>query len=178
MQPETVLSSRRVYDGRILNLRIDDVRTPSGIETLREVIEHRGAVALIAFDAAQRLLLVRQYRHAVQRATLEIPAGTLEQGEDPEQCATRELREETGFVAARLERIGGIYPSPGFCTEYIHLYLALDLTQATAQPEADEAIELERLSWEDVMERVRAGDIADGKSVSALLMYDLHRRQG
>lgn len=177
MQPETVLSSRRVYDGRILNLRIDDVRTASGIQTIREVIEHRGAVALIAIDAAQRLLLVRQYRHPVRRATLEIPAGTLEEGEDPDDCAARELREETGFIAAHLERIGGIYPSPGFCTEHIHLYLATDLTESTAQPEADEAIELERLAWDDVLERVRAGEIADGKSVSALLMYDLHRQR-
>jgi ADP-ribose pyrophosphatase len=177
MQPETVLASRRVYDGHILNLRIDDVRTANGIETIREVIEHRGAVALIAFDDQQRLLLVRQYRHAVRRATLEIPAGTLEHGEDPERCAARELREETGFEAERLEHIGGVYPSPGFCTEYIHLYVASGLSESTAQPEADEAIELERLTWDEALERVRAGDIADGKSVSALLLYELYRQR-
>lgn len=177
MQPETVLSTRRLYDGRILNLRIDEVRTANGIETIREVIEHGGAVALIAFDDQQRLLLVRQYRHAVGRPTLEIPAGTLEGDEDPALCAIRELHEETGYIAAQVEHIGGIYPSPGFCTEHIHLYAASGLTESTAQPEADEAIELERLPWDEVLERVRAGEIADGKSVSALLMYELYRQK-
>lgn len=176
MTHETVLSSRRIYDGRILNLRVDDVRTASGIETIREIVEHGGAVAMVAVDEDDRIVLVKQYRHAVGRVTLEVPAGTLEADEDPAVCAARELSEETGHIAAQLERIGGIYPSPGFSTEYIHLFVATHLTQADAHPEEDEAIEIELLPWSEVLDRILSGVIEDSKSVSALLMFDARRR--
>jgi ADP-ribose pyrophosphatase len=170
MQPETVLASRRLYEGRVVNLRVDDVRTPGGLETRREIVEHHGAVALVAIDDQERVLLVKQYRHAAGRVMTEIPAGALEAGEDPDAAAARELAEETGYTAALLERIGGIFPSPGFCTEYIHLYAAHGLTAGPSHPEDDEHILVEAVPWAEVMRRVRAGEIQDAKSITALLL--------
>jgi ADP-ribose pyrophosphatase len=108
MQFETVLSTRRIYEGRVINLRVDDVRTSNGVDTLREIVEHPGAVAIVAVDDEDRILLVRQYRHAAGRVMIEIPAGTLEPGEDPLSCAARELDEETGYIAAHIDRLGGV----------------------------------------------------------------------
>ncbi len=170
MQPETVLASRKIYEGRVVNLRVDDVRTPSGLETRREIVEHHGAVALVAIDDDDRVLLVKQYRHAAKQVMTEIPAGTLEPGEDPTEAAARELVEETGYSADRIERIGGIYPSPGFCTEYIHLYTARGLTAGPSRPEDDEHILVEAVPWAEAMRRVQAGEIQDAKSITALLM--------
>jgi len=177
MQPETVIASRRVYDGRIVHLRVDEVRTPKGLETLREIVEHGGAVAIVAIDDDDRVLLIRQYRHAVEGVMTEIPAGTLEPDEDPAAAAARELIEETGYSAARIERIGGVYPSPGFCTEYIHLYAARDLTPGPSRPEEDEDIEVETVPWTEVMRRVRTGEIQDAKSLVALLLIAASRAE-
>jgi len=176
MQPETILATRRIYDGRVVSLRVDDVRTPGGLETRREIVEHHGAVALIPIDDAGRVLLVRQYRHAAGRVMIEVPAGTLEPGEDPAACAARELLEETGCTAARFDRIGGIHVSPGFCTEYIHLFRATGLVRGEARPEADEDIEIEAVPWDEAVRRVRDGEIQDAKTVAALLLADsLHK---
>lgn len=175
MPAEVVLSTRQVYAGRIINLRVDTVRTANGIETLREIVEHPGAVALVAIDDRDRVLLVRQYRAATQSETLEIPAGTLEPGEAPLACAERELAEETGYTAERLESIGGVYPAPGISTEYIHFFLATGLQRGAARPEADEQIEVEAAPWAEVMQRVRAGEFQDSKTVSALLLVDARR---
>ena len=178
MLAETVVASRRVYDGRVINVRVDTVRMPNGLEVAREIVEHRGAVALVAIDDAGRVLLVRQYRHAAGRVLTELPAGTLDPGEAIEVCAGRELIEETGYTAGHFERIGGIFPSPGFCSEYIHLFLATGLTRGDARPEADEHIEVEAVPWDQAMQRVRSGEIQDAKSVSALLLADALRSRG
>lgn len=177
MQRETVLASRRIYDGRVVSLRLDDVRTSRSLQTMREIVEHHGAVALVAVDDEDRVLFVKQYRHAVGRVTTEIPAGTLEPGEDPLTSAARELAEETGYSAAQFERIGGIYPSPGFCTEHIHLYLARRLTRGVAHPEDDEHIVVESVPWAEAIRRVTAGEIDDAKSVCALLLADAARHK-
>jgi ADP-ribose pyrophosphatase len=176
METETVLSSRRIYDGRIVHLRVDDVRTPTGFETRREIIEHSGAVALVAIDDEGRVLLVQQYRHAARRTTLEIPAGTLEAHEDPAACAVRELAEETGYSAQHLESIGGFYPSPSYCTEYIHVFVATGLTRGKARPEIDEHIEIESVAWAEALRRIETGAIDDAKSIAALLRVDARRR--
>jgi len=178
MQQETVIASRRIYDGRVVSLRVDDVHTSRSVRTFREIVEHHGAVALVAVDDEDRVLFVKQYRHAVGRVTTEIPAGTLEPGEDPLASAARELAEETGYSAAQIERIGGIYPSPGFCTEHIHLYLARGLTRGVAHPEDDEHIVIEFASWAEAIRRARAGEIDDAKSVCALLLADAARLVG
>jgi ADP-ribose pyrophosphatase len=167
---ETVLASERIYEGRLINLRVDQIRTAAGVESVREIVEHPGAIALIAVDEAGRVLLVKQYRHAVRAITLEIPAGTLGPGEGPLAAAQRELREETGYRAGQLDRLGGIYTAPGFSTEYIHFYLATQLTPDRLAMDDDEVIDLIRLPLSEAVDLIRDGRIDDGKSVSGLLL--------
>ncbi len=167
---ETVLSSERKYDGRVLNLRVDQVRTPNGLEAIREIVERPGAVAIVAVDAAQRVVLVKQYRHGKQAITIEIPAGVMDAHEEPLDAARRELREETGITAERFEHLGRVYSAPGWSTEYIHLYLATGLTPGPTALEPDELIELLRVPLSEAIEMVRAGSIDDAKSGCALLL--------
>jgi ADP-ribose pyrophosphatase len=168
---EETLSSRRLYEGAIVKLRVDRVRMSKGPEVVREVVEHGGAVALVALDPEGRLLFVRQHRYATGRALLELPAGTLEPGEDPEVCAARELEEETGFRAGRLQRLGGFFVAPGYCTEYIHAYLATGLQPGTAGGDEDEDIEMLPLPLDEVLRLVETGELEDAKSLAALFLY-------
>jgi ADP-ribose pyrophosphatase len=170
MSFETVLASERVYEGRILNLRVDEIRTSAGVEALREVVENSGAVAIVALDDHRRVTLVRQYRHAVRGPVIEIPAGKLDGDEDPLEGAQRELREETGFQARQYEWLGSFYPAPAWSTEFVYLYLATGLTAGAMHPEADEAIELLHVPLAQAIEMVHSGDIIDGKTVVALLL--------
>jgi len=176
-RPEPTLSSQQIYRGRIVSLRVDEVRGASGRTRRREIVEHGGAVAIVAIDDQERVLLVRQFRKAVERFLLEIPAGTLEAGEEPEACARRELIEETGCTAGRLERLLGFYSAPGFCTEYLHVYLATGLTEGAASPEEDEALELVREPVARALELVESGQIEDAKSQVGLLAYLARRAQ-
>ena len=166
---EPTVSSRLIYDGRVVKLRVDTVRLPSGQTAQREIVEHRGAVAMVALDVDGNVLLVRQYRKPAERFLLEIPAGTLDPGEAPEACARRELVEETGHEPGRLVPLAGFYSSPGFCTEYLHVYLATDLRPARGHPDVDEEIQLVRLPVAECLRLVRAGDICDAKSIVGLL---------
>jgi ADP-ribose diphosphatase len=167
--PEVVLSSEVVYAGKVVKLRVDQVRLSNGREARREVVVHRGAVALVALDAEGNCLLVRQYRSAVGRVLLEIPAGTLEPDEDPADCAARELAEETGYRPGRLVELFGFYSAPGFCTEHLWVYLATDLVATAAEADADEDIQLVRLPLADCVELIRSGEIRDAKSIAGLL---------
>ena len=167
---ETVLASERIYEGRLINLRVDQVRTSTGVESVREIVEHPGAVAIIALDEAGRVLLVKQYRHAVRAVTLEIPAGTLEPDEDSLEAAQRELREETGYRAGQARSVGGHYTAPGFSTEYIHFYLATQLTNDRLTMDEDEVIDLIRLSLAEAIGLIYTGEIDDGKTVGGLLL--------
>jgi ADP-ribose pyrophosphatase len=168
---EEVLSSRRLHEGVIVKLRADRVRLPGGHETVREVVEHSGAVTVIAVDKEGRLLLVRQHRHPTSRSLLELPAGTLDRDEEPEACAARELEEETGFRAGRLQHLGGFFVAPGYCTEYIHAYLATDLVPGSAGGDEDEQIEALALPLAEVLRLVEAGELEDAKSLAVLLLY-------
>ena len=168
--PERTISSRRIYDGRILNLRVDTVELPDGKTSTREIVEHRGAVALVVLDGERNVLLVRQYRKPLERYMVEIPAGTLEPGEAPDRCAEREIQEETGFAARSFERLGGFYSAPGFCTEYLHLYLATDLVPSALSGDDDECIELVRMPFDQALALIVSGEICDSKSVAGLLL--------
>jgi ADP-ribose pyrophosphatase len=170
MSFETVLASERVYEGRILNLRVDQIRTPHGVEALREIVENGGAVAVVAVDDQQRVVLVKQYRHAIRAIVTEVPAGKLDGDEDPLEGARRELREETGFRAGRWQLLSSLYPSPAWSTEYIYLYLATDLIPGPTAMEADETIELIQLPFSEAIELVRSSAITDAKTVAALLL--------
>lgn len=164
-----VIASRRVHQGWV-GLRIDTLRYESGREGAIEVVEHPGGVTLVALDEQGRLLFVRQYRHPAGRELLELPAGTLDPGEDPEACAVRELQEETGYRPARIERIGGFYLAPGYCTEYQHVYLCTDLVESRLEGD-EETIRVQRIEPAEALRLVTAGAIEDAKTVGALLLY-------
>lgn len=168
--PEHVVASTRLHEGRILNLREDIVEMANGRRAVREVVEHEEVVAIVPVDAAGQVLLVRQYRLAAGRSLLEVPAGGIEAGERAEDAAQRELREETGQRADRLQRLGGFYVSPGYCTEYLHLFLASGLSESAAEADPDEQIVVERLGVGEALALVESGQIEDAKSIVGLLM--------
>ena len=168
------LESRRVYTGRVVRLDVDKVRFPDGSTSQLEVIRHPGASAIVPCVSDPRekdptILLIRQYRYAAGGFLWEIPAGTLDPGEDPETCARRELLEETGVSAAHLERLTSIFTTPGFTDEVIHLYLASGLTAGTPSRERDEFIEVVPQPLSQVLARIRDGEVRDAKTVVAIL---------
>lgn len=167
---ENVLESRMIYRGRVVSLRVDQVQLPDGKTAEREVVEHRGAVAIVPLFNSETVLLIRQYRQAVGEVLLEIPAGTLEPGELPDDCALRELQEETGYRAGRLKRLFSQYLAPGYSQEVLHVYLAEELEQATQQTEEDEMVELVPLPLNAVPALIEQGEIKDAKTIAGLLM--------
>ena len=176
MGEEKTLSSELVYEGRAVKLRIDTVRTPGGRETTREIVEHGDCVAVIAIDADDNVLLVSQFRKPVEKELLEIPAGGIEPGEDPVECVRRELREETGYLPRKVERLGGFYSTPGYCTEYLYLYLAADLTPDPLQAEDTENIRLVRVPLSQITGLITSGSICDAKSIAGLLAFLEYRQ--
>jgi ADP-ribose pyrophosphatase len=170
MSQERTLHTERIYQGRLVGLRVDTVELPSGRNTKREIVEHGGVAAIVAIDSENNVLLVRQYRKAVERMLLEIPAGGMEPGEDALGCARRELEEETGFSAERWEELGFFYTSPGFCTEQMHLYLATELRPAENAADDDENIELVRIPLTTAPELIASGEVCDAKSIAGLLI--------
>ncbi len=175
MNPETQVTSRRIFEGRVVNLRVDRVRLPDGRETDREVVEHRGAAVIVPLTDRDEVLMVRQFRYAVGEALLEIPAGTLEPGEAPLACAVRELGEEVGAHAAHWEPLAALYPSPGVMTELMHLFLATGLTEGPTYTAGDENLVVERVPLREAVERVRQGEIRDAKSVAGILFVARRR---
>ncbi len=165
---EHCTSSSRVYDGRILNLRVDQLMLGNGKTAKREIIEHRGAAAIVPIIQGRDVVLVHQYRYAVATDLLEVPAGTMEQGETPEECAVRELEEETGYRCKEIEKILEFFPVPGYSTEKIHVYIAKGLSKSKMNTEDDEQISVEILPMENALEKVRSGEIHDAKSICAL----------
>lgn len=166
---ETILQRQTRHQGRIFNVETMQVRLPDGQEGYREVVRHPGAVALIVIDAAQRVLLVRQYRIAADQITLELPAGTLEPDEDPLPAAVRELQEEAGYKPTELDHIGGIYPAPGYNTEFIHFYHVRAYEASALEADEDEFIEVVWLPLSEALDRIEAGEISDSKTVAGLL---------
>ncbi|MBI2370351.1 MAG: NUDIX hydrolase [Deltaproteobacteria bacterium] len=162
------LQVRQIFKGRVLQLNLEQVCLPNGVEATMEVIRHSGAAAVLPMLDHDRVLLIRQYRHAVGGFIWEVPAGRLDQGEDPAACAARELEEEVGYRAGRLEKLGEILTTPGFCDERIHLFLATDLKPVPTNREHDEVMEVEALRLSDALGMVRSGAIADAKTIVSL----------
>jgi ADP-ribose pyrophosphatase len=173
---EETLSSRMVYTGRAVKLRVDTVRMPGGRETTREIVEHENCVAIIAVDDEDNILLVSQFRKPVEKELLEVPAGGIDPGETPEDSVRREMREETGFLPQKVERLGGFYSSPGFCTEYLYLYLATQLVSSPLQAEDSENISLVRVPLAQIPDLIVSGAICDAKSIAGLLTFLEHRK--
>ena len=168
---ERVLASEHPFTGKLLRLRVDRVALPSGRETTREVVEHPGAVAIVPLLPDGRVVLVRQYRHAVGAALLEVPAGTLDQpGESPEEAAARELAEETGYRAARLAPLVTFFPAPGFCTERLTVFLATGLTGGEQGPMEDEELTVETVALDAVPDLIARGELRDAKTLVGLLL--------
>lgn len=172
-----VLGRRRVYEGKVLALDVDEVEEPGGVRAVREVVRHRGSVAALPVHDDGRVVLVRQYRYPVDRPVWELPAGRLDRGERAEEGARRELEEEVGLKAARLEPLCVFYTTPGFCDETMHLFRATGLTPVAARPEADERIEVGIFSFEEARAMIRQGEVREGKTLVALLL-ESERRGG
>lgn len=165
MKPD---SSRTAYDGKLF-----DVTVERWGEHDREIVEHPGAVAIVAVDDQQKVALVRQRREAVRDYLLELPAGTLEEGESPLESARRELEEETGLTGGTWLELGAFYTTPGFCRERMHVFVAEGVEAGDAKPEEDE--ELELVQWDVEEIRVRLGELDDAKTIAGLLLYLAHK---
>lgn len=176
MDKEKTLSSDRIYEGHVVNLRVDRVQMPDGRESTREVIEHGACVAIIPIDAEDNILLVRQYRYAPEKELLEIPAGGVDGDEEPEEAVRREMQEETGYLPGKVERLGGFYSTPGFCNEYLYLYLAADLTPSRLYAEDTEGITVIPTPLKDIPGLIESGSICDAKSIAGLLTYLEYRK--
>ncbi|MFC1928137.1 NUDIX hydrolase [Chloroflexota bacterium] len=171
MAEEKTLSSQLIYEGRAVRLRVDTVRMPSSRETTREVVEHSDCVAIVAIDADDTVLLVNQFRTPVAKELLEIPAGGIDAGEDPVTTVQRELQEEIGYLPRKVERLGGFYSTPGYCTEYLHLYLATDLIPSQLYAEDTENIRVSRVPVSQILSLIASGSICDAKSIAGLLTF-------
>jgi ADP-ribose pyrophosphatase len=176
MLKPTATASELKFKGRVIDVSSERLRYANGREYDIDFVRHPGAAAVVAVDAAERLCVVRQYRHGIGDFLWEIPAGKLDPGEAPEACAVRELAEETGVTARRLSPLGLYLPAPGIFTEVIHLFLAQDLEVGTARPDADEELQIDWLPFAEALERVARGDWNDGKTALALLraQYRMH----
>ena len=177
MVEEKTLSSRLIYEGQVVKLRVDTVKMPDGRETTREIVEYSDCVAIIAIDADDNVLLVEQFRKPVEKVLLEIPAGGIDPGEDPVATVCRELREETGCLPRKVERLGGFYSAPGYSTEYLYLYLATDLVPSPLHAEDTDSIRLVRVPVTEVPRLIASGSICDAKSVAGLLTFLDYRKQ-
>ena len=175
VKPEKKLATQQIYQGHAVNIRVDTVEKASGKKTTREVVEHSDCVAIVALDEQDNVILVRQFRHAVDRFLLEIPAGGIDPGEEPIDSVRRELQEEIGYFPRKIDKLGGFYSIPGYGTEYLHCFLATDLVPARLVAEDTDDIELVRISPDEIPQLIASGEICDGKTIAALLMF-LFRR--
>lgn len=171
MKPEKKLATQQIYQGRAVSMRVDTVENAGGSETTREVVEHSDCVAMVVLDEQGNVLLVRQFRHAVGKFLLEIPAGGIDCGEEPVDAVCRELQEEIGYFPRKIEKLGGFYAIPGYGTEYLHCFLAADLVPGRLVAEDTESIELVRVASEEIPTLITSGEICDAKSIAALLLF-------
>ena len=166
---ERKLSSEMKFDGKLIKVTYD-IADVNGKEAWREVVHHPGASAVIAIDEDNRIIMEKQFRYALNDYLLEIPAGKLDAGEDPLVCAKRELEEETGIIASEWISLGTIATSPGFCNEVIHLYVAKGLSKGEIHWDEDEYVEVERYTFDELLQRIKEEKIKDSKTLSALLL--------
>jgi ADP-ribose pyrophosphatase len=169
-----IIHSKMTYRGRAFSVRKDQIRLPDGGVANLDIVDHVGAVTIIPLDDQRRLWFVRQYRHAAGKILLELPAGTLEPGEPPEDCARRELREEIGMRAEQLEKIGEFYLAPGYSTEYMHVYLATSLRPDALPGDKDEFLSVETIPVQNILELVKTRKIQDAKTLAAIFLAQAH----
>ena len=166
---EKKLSRQDIYDGYIIHVHKDEVELPDGNTSFREIVDHHGGVCIVAVDSDGGVFVVRQFRYAYGREITEIPAGKLEAGEDPLDCAGRELSEETGCTAEKIESLGVIYPTPGYASEVIHIYLATGLKRGESHLDEDEFLEAKKIPFKDLERMVLTGEVNDAKTVVGVM---------
>lgn len=166
-----LLKRETLYEGKVFNIIVDQIEYPSGNKGVREVVEHTGGAVVLAVFPDKKIILLKQHRYPIGKVIYELPAGKLRKGEDPVHCAGRELTEETGYVAGRMEKITAIFTSPGFCSECLHIYLATDLkfTQQHLE-EGEEQIEVEIVALDNAIEMIKQGEIVDGKTIVGIML--------
>ena len=169
-----LIDSETLLEGRAFKIRRDHLKTPDGRTTKLEIIDHGGSVILVPIDPQGNLLFVRQYRHAAGEDLLELPAGTRDEDEPFEVCAAREIREETGMEAGKLQKVGEFYLAPGYSTEFMVVYLATDLKDNPLDADDDEFLSVEKIPVGEAIQRAERGDIPDAKSLAALLLARSH----
>ena len=166
---EKTLSTKRVYDGKVVFVDYDDIETSDGHKSFREVIRHPGGVVIVAEKDENTILMVKQFRYPLKSVSLELPAGKLEFGENPDNAAPRELEEETGYIAKTWKSLGYIYTTPGICDEKLYLYYAKDLIYTKPNPDEGEIIQALEYNINDVFKMIKNGEINDSKTLCALL---------
>jgi ADP-ribose pyrophosphatase len=171
LEQQAPTESKSVYQGKTIAVRVDTITAPDGHTYQREIVEHPGAVVMIPVDQSGRLLLVRQWRRPAQQILFELPAGKLEKGEEPSNCAQRELQEEIGYFSNKLTPMGGFFTAPGFCNEYLHLFLAEELQESQLAPDEHEHIEIIPKSLEDALDMIEQGQICDAKTIVGITLY-------
>jgi len=166
----TIEHSESVFQGMVFNVRVDQVQYPDGIVHRVDVVEHHGAVALVPIDDDGGIWFVRQYRHPAGKTLIEIPAGTIEHGEKPQDCAMRECREELGLAPDEIIPLGSVYLAPGYSTEILHIFLARGLRPAPLPPDVDEVLEPLKISWQEVQHKIQEDEIHDAKTLAGILL--------
>lgn len=165
---EKTIDSKPIYDGKIIKVALDTVVCPNGRQALREIVRHPGGVAVVPVDDNGYVYMVRQYRIPYDKILLEVPAGKLDKGENPDVAAGRELREETGLSAQKLTFMGSFYPSVGFCDENLRMYLATGLTLGETDPDEDEFVDVEKIHIDALINMIMSNEICDGKTIAAI----------
>lgn len=174
---EVTIKTEPVFKGKVISLQIEHVKLPNGETATREVVKHPGAVAVLAIHD-NKMIVVEQYRKALGRSQVEIPAGKLEPGEDKAEAAKRELKEETGYSCGEVRLINSFYTSPGFADEILHLYVADRLTAGVAKPDEDEFLDCEAITLDTAKQYIKEGRISDAKTIAAVYAWQLHLLTG
>lgn len=173
---EKTIRRQTIFQGRMINLHVDEVRLPNGKTSTREIVEHPGAVAIMAITDDEKIVLVEQFRKPLEKTLVEIPAGKLDEGEDPEDCARRELEEETGYRCGELISVASFYTSPGFADEICYFYLAKDLVRTNQrQLDEDEFVEVVELTFPEALQYIEKQKIHDAKTIIAIQYWQLMR---
>ena len=162
---EKTISTKKIYSGKIIDVRVDTIETPNGRQALRELVDHPGGVGVVAITDDDKIILVKQFRKPFEKAIFEIPAGKIDKGEEHYTCGVRELEEETGFKARKFEYLGCIYPSPGFANETTHMYLATELYEGCTNFDDDEYLDIEFFDVDTVMDMIMNNELNDAKTV-------------
>lgn len=166
---EQVIENKGIFSGRVFSVEVSEVLLQNGNTAFREIVRHNGGAAVVALDDDRNVYMVRQFRCPFFEIMLEIPAGKLEMGEDPKECAFRELTEETGLIAQNIDDLGVFYPSPGYCSEKLFLFLATGLTLKESNPDEGEYLNVHRIPLDTLLQKIDLGEIKDGKTIAALL---------